>query len=373
MYLSNGFSYFQYRRKYTESEPEHKHPGDQDSKRLYEAYEYGDGTVYFPSVLCREFLAHFIDGRSTFSGSDDLVEILREYREFRICLLDALGYLLSILHFSWDLFYLLMEYHIIAPFSREHESPDNGYACFQEQREGRGDTYDDVVAIDISDDRNPEIEPVEGTSSGHAFCISLKREDSYDHEDDDSPEIPLDKAARRYERLSCERELDSCIHEKGLQFRDDICHDGHNGPNQKEDDDERIGEGSFYLRFELFLVAELICETYKRMLHGTGLFPGLDNGYFSLVEDTRELFHGDAETIPGLHKDQQIQDLHFQLHVSAFIQKRTERRDNRHSSVHHICEVLVEQCFFLDTDPVPETHFRKLFDGIYTYFHEEEG
>lgn len=174
----------------------------------------------------------------------------------------------------------------------------------------------------------------------------MEKENCDNDEDDDSDEIILYESARPDEGLSHEWELYSGALEERFELGNDIRHDREDGSNQENHDDERIGECSFYFGLEFFGIAELCSEALKGALHGSGLFSGLDDGDFSSVENTRELLHCDTEAVSRLHEDEEIYDLRFEARICILVEERSERCDNRHSSIDHIGEVLVEEGFF---------------------------
>lgn len=152
----------------------------------------------------------------------------------------------------------------------------------------------------------------------------MEKENRDNDEDDNGDEIILYESARPDEGLSHDRELYPGTLKEWFEFGDDICHDREDGSNEEYDDDEWIGERSFYLSLEFFGIAELCGETLERALHGSGLFSGLDDGDFSSIKSSWELLHRDTETVPGLHEDEEIQYLCLELGIFILVEERSE-------------------------------------------------
>lgn len=184
----------------------------------------------------------------------------------------------------------------------------------------------------------------------------MEKENRDDDEDDNGDEIILYESARSDEGLSHEWQLYSGTLKERFELGNDVGHDREDGSNQENHDDERIGECSFYFGLEFLGVAELCGETLERALYGSGLFSGLDDGDFSSIKSTWELLHRDAETVPGFHEDEEIQYLCLKLRIFILVEERSERRDNRYSSINHIGEVLVEEGFLFRRDSMPKVN-----------------
>lgn len=366
--LIHRLSNLEYCGEDSEGEPEDEDTGDEDRDRFDEADEDGDGVVDFAGVLSCELVADFVDGGGALSGSDDLDEVLGEYLEIWIGFLDTLGEAATVLDFLGNLIDFRLEESIVTGLSGEFEGLDNRDSGLEEEWKGRSNAHNRVVAVHGPDDRESEVEWVESVATEGATRIGLEEENRDDNDNNNGNEVIFDESARSYECLSDERELYSGALEERFKFGDDVGHDYENRSNEKDDDDERVGECSFYLGLEFLLIAELESETLERTLHRPGLFSGFDDGDFSSVENTRELLHRDTETISRLHEDEEIHDLCLEARIFILVEERPEGCDNRYASIDHIGEMLVEKGFFFWSDFVPKSNLFR----IYLIVHSDE-
>jgi len=370
LFLIHGFGNLQYGWEDSEGEPEDEDTGDEDRDRFDEADENGDGVVNFSSVLCGELATDFVDGGSSLTGGDNLDEVLGEYLEIRVGFFDTLCEFVSVLDLFRNFGDFLLKNSIITSLCSEIEGFDNRYPGLKEEWEGWCDADDDIVTIHGPDDWESEVKWVESIATESATWICLEKENCDDNNNDNGDEIIFDESTRPNEGLRHEWEFYARTLEKWFEFGDNVSHNREYSPNEEHDDDERVGESSFYFGLEFLGVSEFCGKALERTLHGSGLFSGLDDGDFSSVENTWELLHRDTETVPGFYEDKEIHNLCLELRIFILVKERPKGCDNRYTSIDHIGEMFVEEGLLFWRNLVPKSNLLYLWTDLIVHSDE---